>query len=145
MPNRETLSKEERLSGQHLVDELFGGGHSHSAVAFPLRAVYAFSSTSSKRPNVRLLISVPKRRLHHAVDRNRVKRQLREAYRHHKHILTETLSTAPPTPEQQPAPDDRCLLLALVWMDGRILPSTDVEHLVVTLLRRVAAQTAAHH
>lgn len=38
-------------------------------------------------PLPQLLISVPKKRFHHAVDRNRVKRLVREAYRTQKHPL----------------------------------------------------------
>ena len=38
-----------------------------------------------------VLIATSKRKFHHAVDRNRVKRQLREAYRHNKHLLTDRL------------------------------------------------------
>lgn len=40
---------------------------------------------------VSILISIPKRRFHHAVDRNHVKRQVRESYRKQKHILWKAL------------------------------------------------------
>ncbi len=36
---------------------------------------------------VSILISVPKKRFHNAVDRNKMKRLVREAYRTQKHIL----------------------------------------------------------
>ena len=46
----------------------------------PFRFVFASRSASSLPP-VRLLISVPKKKVGRAVDRNRLKRQIREAYR----------------------------------------------------------------
>jgi len=44
-------------------------------------------------PEIRVLMSVPKKKLRHAVDRNRVKRLLRETYRLNKHILLEQAVT----------------------------------------------------
>ncbi len=48
-------------------------------------------SFDTKAP-VSILISVPKKRFHHAVDRNRMKRLVREAYRTQKHSLWEALA-----------------------------------------------------
>lgn len=96
-----TFPKSERLNSKKVIDRLFAGGNG-SMACYPLRAVWmivpcsddAESSTSQSAtaiPPVRLLISVPKRRFHHAVDRNRMKRQVREAYRLQKHILWDAL------------------------------------------------------
>ena len=49
------------------------------------------SSPSISVPPVSVLVSVPKKRFRHAVDRNRMKRLVREAYRQNKHILWEAL------------------------------------------------------
>ena len=54
--------------------------------SFPLRLVYQITDDADEP--VSLLISVPKKRFRRAVRRNRAKRQVREAYRHHKHALT---------------------------------------------------------
>ena len=51
-----------------------------SIMAYPWRAVWQKSSDSS-RPCNAFLISVPKKRLRHAVDRVRMRRVMREAYR----------------------------------------------------------------
>ena len=87
-PNRYTLPKLERLNSRILIEKLFTGG-SKSLPAFPLRIVY-MPVEGEHLPAVSLLISVPKKRFKRAVKRNRVKRQIREAYRKHKDCLHES-------------------------------------------------------
>ena len=87
----ETFTKAERLCSQKLIDQLFAGGNA-SIAAFPLRAIYRLSlREETDAVPVAVLMSAPKKRLHHAVDRNRMKRQMREAYRHNKQSLWERL------------------------------------------------------
>lgn len=79
------LPKEERICSDKTIDSLFTDGD--SCFKYPLRVVYkprveVAVSTS------RMLISVPKKRFKHAVDRNRIKRQVREAYRLNKSLLS---------------------------------------------------------
>lgn len=116
--------KRERLVSQKLIDLLFGG--SRSLVAFPLRVVYYNKERACGDEPVQLLISVPKKRFRHAVDRNRVKRQIREAYRYHKAILYQAL------------PDDQQLLLSFVWLSDKHSPTAEVEQRVALLVRRIA-------
>lgn len=78
--------KPEHLTLQRDIDALFAGG-SLSAVAFPVRAVWREVEWDGHGPRVKVLVSVSKRKFKHAVDRNRAKRQIREAYRLNKHIL----------------------------------------------------------
>lgn len=94
--------------------------------AFPLRAVWLLAERTPHDAPVQVLVSVPKKRFHHAVDRNRVKRQVREAFRHHQQVLCAAL------------PDDSQLLLAFVWLSDSHSPSCDVESRVANLLRRIA-------
>ncbi len=91
--HEERLRKGERLCSKKLIDTLFGIGGSHAMTAFPLKAVYRLidckSETSAPEEtvmesNVQVLVSVPKKHFKRAVKRNRVKRQVREAYRKHK-------------------------------------------------------------
>ena len=77
-----TLPKEERLCSRKALEELFGGGH-QSVSAFPIRAVYMPNEVGV----VRVMVSVSKRYFKRAVKRNRIKRQLREAYRLQKELL----------------------------------------------------------
>src|SRR3712207_2547596 len=83
---KNTLSKEERIYSLSLIDDLFKGGKSRSMTVFPLRAIYKSWDDDATDAGFqaatlcpKMLISVPKKHFHHAVDRNRVKRQVREA------------------------------------------------------------------
>ena len=81
-----TFKKAERINSQLVIDKLFGGGNTAMSV-FPLRAIYMTEPSCEATVPVRVLVSVPKKRFKHAVDRNRMKRQVREAYRLNKHEL----------------------------------------------------------
>jgi ribonuclease P protein component len=117
--------KRERLVSLRLIDELFGGGHSRSVAAFPLRAVFMQRPRGAHDEPLQMLISVPKKYFHHAVDRNRVKRQVREAWRLHKSLLAEALAS------------DKQLLIAFVWTSDTLLPSSAVAERVANLTRRI--------
>ena len=123
---RYTLSKEERICSKLLIDKLFGGG-SHSLSAFPLRAVYRYEESDDDAPAVRILVSVTKRCFKRAVKRNRVKRQIREAYRLNKHALYNKVQ------ESQKGK----LLLAFIWTDDKLWPTEAVENKVKNLLCRL--------
>ena len=89
------LTKSERLTSQLVIEKIFAGGNA-SMAAFPLRIVYMQMEKQgeenvTKAPWASILVSVPKKRFRHAVDRNRMKRIIREAYRLNKHILWEAL------------------------------------------------------
>ncbi|MDE5740266.1 MAG: ribonuclease P protein component [Bacteroidaceae bacterium] len=91
-----TFTKQERLKSQILIDKLFAGGNASMAV-FPLRVVYmpvekVGGEEGAALPPVSILVAVPKKRFRHAVDRNRMKRLVREAYRLNKHILWDALA-----------------------------------------------------
>ena len=117
--------KRERLVSLRLIDELFGGGHSRSVSAFPLRAVFMQRPRGAHDEPLQMLISVPKKYFHHAVDRNRVKRQVREAWRLHKSLLAEALAS------------DKQLLIAFVWTSDTLLPTSAVAERVANLTRRI--------
>lgn len=137
-----TLDKQERLCSKKTVDRLFNGGGSHSMVAFPVRMVYAATAggeqtaapaaaqdAGAQDVRVQLLVSVPKKRFKHAVDRNRVKRQLREAFRQHKQILYNMYAEHPALPS---------VALAFIWTDSHHHPSALVDQRVASLLQRMA-------
>ncbi len=122
---RNTFKKSERLCSRILMDRLFQG-ESHSVSAYPLRAVFLPVGTEDQK-GVSVLMSVPKKRFHDAVDRNRVKRQLREAYRKHKHALAEKM-----------ADREQGLLIAFIYVSAQIEPTAAIEKRMVRLLEKIS-------
>ena len=120
-----TFRKRERMVSNLLIEALFENGSSQSVSAFPLRAVYQTIERREGHAPVQILISVPKKRFKHAVDRNRVKRQIREAYRQHKQLLWDSLA------------DHQEMLLGFIWLSDRHYPTRDVESRVVRILEKV--------
>lgn len=127
---RHTFPKAEHLCLQRHIDALFSP-ESHSQVAFPLRVLALPVPHEGHGPRVQVLISVSKRKFKHAVDRNRAKRQVREAYRLNKHLLIEHL------------PKDLGLHLAFVWISSEVQSSQLVQKRMVSLLRRLAEKHAS--
>ena len=124
--SRLTLRKNERIASRRLIDQLFAGSSSHSLAAFPVRVVYIIKERAREESPVQVLVSVSKRHFRHAVDRNRAKRQLREAWRRHKATLASAL------------PADKCLALAFLWLSDSPQPSAVVERRVCGLVQRIA-------
>jgi ribonuclease P protein component len=70
------------------ISSLFLTGKSISA--YPLKGVYIRTAISGEWP-IQVAVSVPKRIFKKAVDRNRIKRQIREIVRLHHHRFSEIL------------------------------------------------------
>lgn len=119
---RHTLSKEERLSWKRHIDRLFTEGRSF--VAFPLRVVYLLSNEEGMPVRVSFLVSVPKKRFKRAVKRNRIKRQVREAYRMHKYDLWESLEAK-----------DKRMLIAFLYVDNELHSSVTMEKAMTKAIR----------
>ena len=82
-----TYKKSERLCNKKLTENLFKYGKSISEDFF--RIVYI--DDESQDAILRSQIIVPKRNITKAVDRNFIKRQIRESYRKNKHIILDFL------------------------------------------------------
>lgn len=80
----------EHLKSKSIIDKLYAEGA--SVTAYPLRAVFIEVPADSQEPAATILISVAKRRFRHAVDRNLVKRRIREAYRLNKNPFIDRLN-----------------------------------------------------
>lgn len=89
MEKKYGFPKAEHLTSKTLIDKLYKEGV--SVVSFPLRAVYMTLEPEDKQPTAAILINVAKKRFRHAVDRNLLKRRIREAYRTNKPLFIEEL------------------------------------------------------
>ena len=76
-----SFSKNEKLKSKKEIEQLFKDGK--SLTVYPLRLVYR-ATTFNDDSLLKTGVSVSKRLHKHAVKRNKIKRLLREAYRHHK-------------------------------------------------------------
>ena len=124
VPVRNTFKKSELLCSRILMDRLFQGG-SLTVSAYPFRAVF-LPVDQTEQQGVSVLISVPKKRFHDAVDRNRVKRQIREAYRKNKHSLIELVSER-----------GQGLLVAFIYVSAKIESTSYIEKRMTRLLDKV--------
>ncbi|HAK00352.1 MAG TPA: hypothetical protein DCM62_10025 [Bacteroidales bacterium] len=75
---------------------------------------------------IKLLITVSKKSHKRAIDRNRIKRLIREGYRTNRQHLTEALLT-----------ENQVCLLALSYSSRQILPFSEIERKIVVILHRI--------
>ncbi|HEC43050.1 MAG TPA: ribonuclease P protein component [Bacteroides sp.] len=90
MSTKQTLSKDERLKSSLGIEDLLKNGHTESG--FPLKIFWSYSGDSRQKSPVRVAVLVPRRKFKRAVDRNLMKRRIREAYRLNKNLIYEPLA-----------------------------------------------------
>ena len=113
-----TFRKEEKITKEKSIQELFTKGSSF--YLFPFK-VYFMPNPDPESASHQVLISVSKRNFKRAVDRNLIKRRMREAYRLNKYLL----------------PADRKLHIAYIYSVKEILPSTQIHERLVKTFKRL--------
>ncbi len=122
---RSSFPKQEKIVSRTDIEKLFVEAKSHSVSNYPLRVVYSMKERQPEDLPVKLLVSVSKKHFKHAVDRNRVKRQIREIYRRNKQLLYSSI------------PDDKQMLVACLWLSSRHYSSGEIEGSLVSLMHRI--------
>ncbi len=120
---KNTFPKKEKLCGEIRIGRLFAEGEAF--IAYPLRVVYKFSE-EREDSGVKILISVPKKKIKKAVHRNRIKRQIREAYRLNKAVLLESCLN-----------NDKSLQIAVTYLSEKLLEYEVIEDKIKLTLTRL--------
>ena len=121
----EGLPKEQRLYKKKAIQLLFEKGKGFNF--YPFRVVVHAHTSEADEPSIpRFLVSVSKKRFHHAVKRNRVKRLVREAWRRNKSEIIVNC-------EKQKITFD----FALVYTATTILPYEEIEKKIKQLSLRL--------
>lgn len=125
-----TFKKEERLCNKKLIDELFHNGSSF--LCYPFKAQWLAVTETAATP-VQILISVSKKRYKRAVDRNLVKRRVREAYRLCKQQhLYDALGIA-----------QKNIVFSVSYIGKEIEPYAIMEKKMLKLLKQLSEQVTA--
>lgn len=112
-----SFKKEERLAGEKHIKELFEKGSSFHL--YPFRVITLPNPVTEPKLN-RVLISVSKRNFKRAVDRNLIKRRIREAYRTQKDLV-----------------NAHSLLLAFVYTAKEIEPFQTIKDKLFLVLEKI--------
>jgi ribonuclease P protein component len=116
----QTFSKNERLCSKILIDRLMANGKPFNHSPFRISWIPIAESSAP----VKVVISVPKRSFKKAVDRNRLKRQIREAYRKEKQNIYAALG-------------DKKILLILIYTAKTKLEYTEIKQKLIEALSRL--------
>ncbi len=124
------FKKSERLTNKKIFEELFSRGNSFAAPPFRLVWLGSGLRGSLKRESLcEAGFSVPKRSFARAVDRNLIKRRIREAYRKNKHLLYGVL-------EKTNLP----IALTIIYTAREAMPYVDIEKKMVVSLQKLITQ-----
>ena len=122
-----TFTKEERLCNKKLIDQLYHNGSSF--LCYPFKVSWSLSADPQPFP-AQVLFSVSKKRYKRAVDRNLLKRRLREAYRLNKQqYLYSLLSDA-----------NKNIVFSIGFIGKEIAPYAFIEKKMLKLLSQLSEQ-----
>jgi ribonuclease P protein component len=130
MAKRFGFGKAEKLKSRKAIDQLYLEGKTFAV--FPVRVTYRFMA--STEPTVLVGITVSKRNFKRAVDRNRIKRLLREAYRLQKTGLLEAAQST-----------GKIVHLFFMYTDKTIPPFQQVKEAINISLRRLERKLIEHN
>lgn len=128
---RQTFSRNERLRGSSLIDDLFKTGNFFTTSLF--RVIWMIPSEQIPSP-AQIAVSVPKRAFRHANDRNLLKRRIRESYRRRKQSLYSFLIE-----------EDIRLIFILIYRSNRIEDFSTIDRSVKEAIDRLCKNAALKH
>jgi ribonuclease P protein component len=114
------------VHSKKLIDELFTKGSTFFVYPFK---VFSLKLSSTASYPAQLFISVPKRNIKKATDRNKIKRLIREAYRLNKTIIAD-----------HPKRIDHQIVFGLIYTQRTILTFREIERKIILILQRLNEQ-----
>jgi ribonuclease P protein component len=123
----ETFGKAERLCSKKLIKELFNRGSSF--YIYPFKVIHLPCPGGGDTPT-QILISVPKRNFKKAVDRNKIKRRIKEAYRLNK--------------QHFPSIADKPLTIAYIYTAKESLDYQSIQEKLKGTLQRLSNETSVN-
>jgi ribonuclease P protein component len=123
---RNTFTREERLRSRKQIRALFEKGQSF--YKYPFKVIF-LNSTSVDESPVKLMVSVSRKNFKRAVDRNRIKRLIREGYRKNKSALYASRTGL-----------DYQLHIALIYTGKTIMDYDEIERKIILILQRLIEQ-----
>lgn len=128
MSGQFTLPKSQKLKSRKLIEAIFEQGSSVNA--YPFKVFYHYSTIINEKYQVGF--SVSKRNFRSAVDRNRIKRLMREGFRLQQAALDPTLN-----------PDKGSLTLMLVYIDRSMPDQTSITKAMSKVFTKLAEKHAS--
>jgi ribonuclease P protein component len=122
----QTFKKGERLSRKKTIEQLFSKGKKFYVPGF--KVVWIPYPLEDGFP-AQILISVSKRNFKRAVDRNLLKRRIREAWRLNKESFYEYLNGA-----------EKTCVLSLIYLSGEIESFQGIEQKIILILQRLQSE-----
>ena len=119
-----SLSKHERLKSKKDIDTLFLTGKAF--FVFPFKLFYLMQSSSSADQPLLFGVSVPKKLFKRAVDRNKIKRRVRELYRIAKPELSDHLSG-----------NNKMLHIMFVYTNKEIMSSMELRPAMAEVIKKL--------
>ena len=120
-----SFSKKERLKNKVEIESLFSEGNRF--FEYPFNVIWKVDSNSDS--TLKMAVSVPKKKIPNATDRNKIKRLVREAFRKNKTIVQQPLEAK-----------DVKLHLMLIYSQSNIMSMSEIEDKISVTLQRLADQ-----
>ncbi|MGQ9847395.1 MAG: ribonuclease P protein component [Bacteroidales bacterium] len=118
-----SFSKKEHLCKKKDFDLLFTSGKSLNHSFLKAQIVFV----DSEKPEVKVAFAVSSKKIKRAVDRNYLKRIMREVYRKNKHLLIDSLQ-------------DKSIYIAFIFLTNEIVYYKQMEDVLLLLLQQIQAK-----
>ncbi len=125
---RQTFSKDERLRSHRMISKLFAEGSTFFIKPFRITWMRQLKETPSLLP-IQVMMSVPKYNFRKAVQRNLIRRRMKEAYRLNKHIVYSHLDEK-----------GHHLILCITYTAKEIVSFDHIQEKIILLLQRLSEE-----